>query len=376
MEVEKMAKKLPIFPKIENHRSMLYIGNLAEFVRLMIENEETGIFWPCNQEWSNTSELVKMIAESHGRRVVLVPGFTWALKGLSHLTGYINKAFGNLAYEEHLGDYKDDYRLFTLEQSIRETEQEGPEKRHILVVSQYFYPETFRINDMASEWVKKGYRVTVLTGIPNYPMGRFFPGYSWTKKRHEPWNGMDIIRIPLIARRHGAVGMVLNYVSFAVSGWFWNRTNHVKADLVFSFEVSPMTQVTVGCGYARKHNVPHFLYVQDLWPENVEAVTGIHHPLVIAPINRMVDKIYRQADRIFVTSPSFVKAVTERKQKVDKEKVFYWPQYAEEYYQPMERQPVECIPDDGTFKIAFTGNIGTAQGLEILPKTAEIMRTK
>ena len=121
--LEKMAQKMPLFPKIENKRSMLYVGNLAEFVRLMIENEEEGIFWPCNREWSNTSELVKMIAACHGKTVRLVPGFGWALKLLSHATGYVNKAFGNLAYEQGLGDYKVDYRLYTLEASIKETER-------------------------------------------------------------------------------------------------------------------------------------------------------------------------------------------------------------------------------------------------------------
>lgn len=121
--LENMAQKMPLFPKIENKRSMLYVGNLAEFVRLMIENEENGIFWPCNREWSNTSELVKMIAECHGKKVRLIPGFGWALKGMSHLTGYVNKAFGNLAYESGLGDYKTEYRLYSLVDSIKETEQ-------------------------------------------------------------------------------------------------------------------------------------------------------------------------------------------------------------------------------------------------------------
>jgi UDP-glucose 4-epimerase len=121
--LEKMALKMPVFPKVENKRSMLYIGNLAEFVRLMVENEEQGIFWPCNREWSNTSELVQMIAACHGKRVRLIPGFEWALKGLSHFTGYVNKAFGNLAYEDGLGDYKDNYRLFSLAESIKETEK-------------------------------------------------------------------------------------------------------------------------------------------------------------------------------------------------------------------------------------------------------------
>lgn len=120
--LEKMAQKMPLFPKVDNKRSMLYVGNLAEFVRLMIENEEDGIFWPCNREWSNTSELVRMIAACHEKKVRLVPGFGWALKGLSHITGYVNKAFGNLAYEEGLGDYKVEYRLYSLAQSIKETE--------------------------------------------------------------------------------------------------------------------------------------------------------------------------------------------------------------------------------------------------------------
>lgn len=246
--------------------------------------------------------------------------------------------------------------------------------KHILVISQYFYPESFRINDIATEWVKRGYKVTVLTGIPNYPMGKFFPGYSWTKKRKENWNGIEIIRIPLIARGHTAIGMVLNYFSFVISGWFWNRFNNVKADLVFSFEVSPMTQVKVGCGYAKKHKVPHYLYVQDLWPENVETVTGIHNRLIIGPIDRMVDKIYKRVDKIFVTSPSFVEAVVNRKNSVPREKVYYWPQYAEEFYRPLDNQKFDGIPDDDSFKIAFTGNIGTAQGLDVLPKSAALLK--
>lgn len=244
----------------------------------------------------------------------------------------------------------------------------------ILIVAQYFYPESFRINDIATEWVKRGNNVTVLTGIPNYPMGKFFPGYSWTKKRKEQWNGINIIRIPLIARGHSSIGMVLNYYSFVISGWFWNRFNSIKADIVFSYETSPMTQVKVGCGYAKKHKVPHFLYVQDLWPENVETVTGIHNRMIIGPIDRMVDKIYKQVDKIFVTSPSFVDAVVNRKNPVDPKKVFYWPQYAEEFYRPIENKGYEGIPDDNSFKIAFTGNIGTAQGLDILPQTAKLMK--
>lgn len=116
--LEKFARKLPIFPYVKNERSMLYIENLAEFVRLMIENEESGIFFPQNAEHSNTSELVKMIAAANGKKVRLIKGFTWALKLMGLFTGLVNKAFGSLSYEQSLSEYKEDYRKVGLIDSI------------------------------------------------------------------------------------------------------------------------------------------------------------------------------------------------------------------------------------------------------------------
>ncbi len=120
--LSKMACKLPIFPKVENQRSMLYIENLIEFVRLMIENEEQGIFWPQNSEYSNTTELVKMIARAHGKKILLVPGLTWALKIMSHVTGLVNKAFGNLSYSQEISQYRMNYRVASLAKSVQKTE--------------------------------------------------------------------------------------------------------------------------------------------------------------------------------------------------------------------------------------------------------------
>ena len=253
-------------------------------------------------------------------------------------------------------------------------------KKHILVVSQYFYPETFRINDMCQEWVKRGYKVTVVTGIPNYPMGKIFEGYGFTKKRHEIWNSIEIYRIPLIPRGSGAVGMIANYLSFMIFGIIAGKTKRINADLVFSFEVSPMTQVVTGISFAKRLHVPHYLYVQDLWPENVITVTGINSPLVIKPIDRLVDYVYKNSNEIFATSPSFVRAICNRKSPVDEQKVHYWPQYAEEFYKPVEKTIAKRtaisygIADDDSFKIIFTGNIGVAQGLQILPQTAKILK--
>ncbi len=402
----KLAKKLPVFPDVKNERSMLYIENLCEFlyqVMLVEEIEENSVVLiPQNAEWIMTGDMVQKIAGVNGRKVrklrILNPAVLVAGKAPGQIGGLVNKAFGNSCYTHSLSIYPGiEYQKVGLSESICRTEGNSRESadskedhiqccdhkesdvstpKHILVISQYFYPETFRINDMATEWVKRGYKVTVLTGIPNYPMGKFFDGYGYIKKRRETWNGIDIIRIPLIPRGNSSIGLVANYGSFVISGLFKNLTSNIKADYVFTFEVSPMTQALIGCWYAKKHHIPHYLYVQDLWPENVIIVTDISDRTVIGAINKMVDYIYKNTDEIFATSPSFVDAICNRKVKVNREKVHYWPQYAENFYKPMEKGTVEEIPDDGSFKIAFTGNIGTAQGLDVLPKTAELLRNE
>lgn len=250
------------------------------------------------------------------------------------------------------------------------------EKIHILVVSQYFYPEQFRINDICTEWVKRGYRVTVLTGIPNYPQGKFYDGYGLFKKRSEVWNGVEIIRIPLIPRGHNSLGLCLNYLSFVVSGFFWKCFTKVNADIVFNYETSPMTQALVGVWFAKRRKVPFYLYVTDLWPDNVEIITGIHNKFLISSLNSMVNYIYRKSTKIFTSSKSFISKMTER--GVPSQKLEFWPQYAEEFYRPCSKSEAaeikKEIPDDGVFNIVFAGNIGYAQGLGVLAETAAILK--
>ncbi|MBR1562010.1 MAG: NAD-dependent epimerase/dehydratase family protein [Ruminococcus sp.] len=121
--MSKMAQKLPIFPYVKNRRSMLYIENFCEFVRLMIANEEQGTFWPQNKEYSNTSEMVRMIGAAHGRKVRLIKGFAWALKLMGLFTGLVDKAFGNLYYDKSLSVYKSNYIVCSLQESITRTEK-------------------------------------------------------------------------------------------------------------------------------------------------------------------------------------------------------------------------------------------------------------
>lgn len=120
--LSKLARKCPVFPYVKNERSMLYVKNLCEFVRLMVENGERGIFFPQNEVYSNTSEMVKMIANAHGKNMCLVKGFSWCLRIMSLITGLVNKAFGNMTYEMSMSEYKDNYRICDFKKSIEETE--------------------------------------------------------------------------------------------------------------------------------------------------------------------------------------------------------------------------------------------------------------
>ncbi len=247
-------------------------------------------------------------------------------------------------------------------------------KKHILVIAQYFYPEQFRINDICTEWVKRGYKVTVVTGIPNYPQGKYYDGYGLFKKRKETYNGMDIIRIPLIPRGNNTIMLALNYLSFVVSGFFWKAFTKIKADYVFIFEVSPMTQALPGVWYAKKRKIPCYLYVQDLWPENVKIITGITNKSFIGTIGKMVDYIYRGCTMIFTTSESYIQSIHDR--GVPLNKIEYWPQYAEDFYVHLEEYDIDEISKDNSFNVIFAGNIGFSQGLDVLPEAAEIIQTR
>lgn len=248
-------------------------------------------------------------------------------------------------------------------------------KKRILVISQCFYPEQFRINDTCEEWIRRGYYVTAVTGIPNYPQGKFYKGYGLFKKRRENYNGIDIVRLPLIPRGHSPFMLALNYLSFVVSGFFWKIFTQIRANVVFIHETSPMSQALLGVWFAKRRKIPCFLYVTDLWPENVEIAGRVRSKPVLRAIGRMVDYIYARCDRIFISSERFAESIEAR--GVPSCKLKYWPSYAEDFYirpDGGKTAPVPEIPTDGKFNLIFAGNVGRAQGLDILPAAADLLK--
>ncbi|MDQ6990295.1 MAG: glycosyltransferase family 4 protein [Mariprofundaceae bacterium] len=250
----------------------------------------------------------------------------------------------------------------------------------ILIVSQYFWPENFRITDLAIALKEKGHEVTVLTGMPNYPAGKLYDGYSWWKSRRETMQDIPIVRVPLFVRRESrSWELALNYVSFVLSAcllapWLLRKK---KFDVIFTFEVSPVTVGIPGILMAKLKKSPMFFWVQDLWPETLEATGAVKSPMILSLVGRMVKSIYRGCDRILVQSQSFIEPVVVV--GAEREKVRYFPNWAESLYQPVqlnvdaaERQEVPC----NGFIVMFAGNLGVAQSLESIIAAAQLLKNE
>lgn len=240
----------------------------------------------------------------------------------------------------------------------------------ILIVSQYFYPETFRVNTLARELVERGNQVTVLTGYPQYPQGEIYEGFGFKTPYEKQWKSVRIERIKMRPRGHNAIGLLRNCTSFVTQGYKWVRKCKEKFDAVYVFEVSPVTVGLPAIQYKKKFGTPVFFNVLDLWPENVEEVLGIHNKLVIGVINRIVNKIYKHSDKILCPSEGFVENIAAR--GIGREKLVYWPQFCLEPSLNQAQRP-ECYGGDAC-NIVFAGNIGDAQGLDLLVECAEKLK--
>jgi len=236
--------------------------------------------------------------------------------------------------------------------------------KKILIVSQYFYPENFRVNDIASQLVQRGFDVTVLTGIPNYPSGKFFKGFSIIKTKKERfYEGVKVIRLPIFARGKNKISLALNYLSFWFLGSLFSLFTSKKFDLVFTYGISPILQGSIANIYARRFKVKSYLYLMDFWPYSIEAVDGIRNKLILKYLGTISKSIYLSSDKILISSQGYESDLI--KFGVDPSKIIYWPQYHEDFYKPLQPD-YSRTPElnSNRFNITFTGNLGYAQGLD------------
>ena len=243
----------------------------------------------------------------------------------------------------------------------------------ILVISQYFLPENFRINDLVFSLSKRGHKVEVLTGKPNYPKGEYFNGYSWKGPSEEIINGVKIYRANLILRKKGGgFRLFINYFSFALIATIKVLKVKGEFDKVFVYAPSPITVGIVGIIAAKKFKSKSYLWVHDLWPESVKFAGGITNMNILRMINLMTKFIYKHTNRILVQSPEFIKYI--KNQNVEEEKIIYYPYYAEDFYRKVEVKKYYREQFPKGFNLVFAGNIGVAQGFETTLKAFEILK--
>ncbi len=247
----------------------------------------------------------------------------------------------------------------------------------VLIVSQYFWPENFRINDLAAGLVERGNQVTVLTGIPNYPSGNFFSGYGLFKKTREEYRGVSILRVPLAPRGKGSgVRLALNYLSFAFFASILSPLLcREKFDVIFVFEPSPITVGLPALVLKKLKSIPILFWVQDLWPESLSATGAVKSKSILNGVRKVVCFIYRHCDKILIQSPAFAPIIVS--QGVSSERITFFPNSVEKIYKSVKDLSslnyVNLLPTG--FRIMFAGNVGAAQDFGTILSAAEKLKT-
>ena len=250
----------------------------------------------------------------------------------------------------------------------------------ILINTQYFWPETFRINDIVKFLNEKGYSVDILTGEPNYPDGELFLEYINNKKKFSKFFNSKIYRVPIITRgKGGAFRLFLNYLSYVISailvGSFVLRKN--KYDIILTFATSPISVAIPSLFFSWTKNAKHILWVLDLWPDILKELSIVKSEFSFKVLNKIVNYIYKKSDVILAQSKSFTKIIKER--VLDKSKVVHFPSWSENLdneNQPKESQYLDKRIYENKFNIVFTGNVGEAQNFDNIIEAANLLRDK
>ena len=231
----------------------------------------------------------------------------------------------------------------------------------ILVVSQYFYPENFKINDLIFSLKERGHQITVLTGKPNYSKNYFFEGYGWKSDDFEIVNEIPIYRANLFSRKNGGgLRLFLNFFSFALLASLKLRKINGSFDAILVYEPSPITVGIPAVFAKKKFNTPIYFWAQDLWPESLEAAGGVKNKLVLELFNSLTKWIYNHSKKVLIQSNGFREYILN--QGIPNNKIIFYPNPTEDFYIPLkEVKDHQEFFQKGYFNIIFAGNIGEAQ---------------
>lgn len=236
-------------------------------------------------------------------------------------------------------------------------------KKRVLLITQYFYPENFKSNDIAFELVKRGYEVDALVGIPNYPEGKYYQGYGLFKKRHEIVNGVHVYRAFQTPRGKGGWRLPINYFSYVISASLWVVFKFAwkkRYDCVIVHEPSPIFQALPAILYKKLRKVPVYIWVLDIWPEAIVSSGGIKNKKVYNAVKKIVSFVYRNCDKILISSRRFKEMIVD-KGNFDS-KIVYFPNWSEDILSMDQNFDIPALPDG--FRIMIAGNLGKVQNLD------------
>jgi len=244
---------------------------------------------------------------------------------------------------------------------------------NILIVTQYYWPENFRINDIAKTLCEKDQLVEVLTGKPNYPRGTIYDGYKSLGSVSETHDEVTIHRIPIFPRGLGGPRLALNYLSFVISGILFSpwKLRRKKFDVIFVYGNSPILQAIPAIFLGWIKRIPVVLWVQDLWPESLDATGYIKNKLVLKLVAYIVRFIYRHADLLLVQSEAFIDLVEPLASNTP---VKYYPNSVDSSFTMRTKTLDTEVPGlTSGFSIMFAGNIGEAQAVEVILEAAILL---
>lgn len=251
-----------------------------------------------------------------------------------------------------------------------------PSQKKILVVTQHFWPENFRINDIVEGFLQDGIAVDVLCGLPNYPKGEWFPGYSAAGPFEEEWHGARLYRCKEVPRRgNTSVNIFLNYVS-----WPWYAAHALHRlpggyDAVFCFNTSPVLMCWPAIRYAKKHHISFTNYVLDIWPENLYSVLNVKNKALRAIAQGVSDALYKKADRLIAMSEPLQQRLCQRT-GMPPQKIAVIPQYCEDFYAVPQPDAALQAQFGGRFNLVFTGTFTPAQSLETVITAVQDARSR
>jgi len=246
----------------------------------------------------------------------------------------------------------------------------------VLLVTQYFYPENFKSNDMAFELVKRGYKVDVLCGLPNYPEGRIFKGYGIFRKRIEKLNGVNVYRALQISRgpNGSKIRLILNYFSYVIFGSLWAIILSIfkKYDCVIVHEPSPITQAAPAIIVKKLQKIPFYIWVLDIWPDAMTSGGGIKNHILIKMMTKFVKQVYNNASKILISSKRFEELITLQDEKY-RDILVYFPNWADDVL----KQPKQHIPElPNGYRIMMAGNLGSAQTIKSVMEATLLLKDR